>query len=375
MPPDSPPLSPQIRATRAEIDLDALAHNLSVVRAHAGSTPVYAVVKADAYGHGLVPVSQRLAREGVAGFCVALAEEGLQLRAAGIEAPVVVLNGIYDGAHRRVLEAGLTPVVYALDDVARFEAESGGAGWAAHVKVDTGMSRLGVRLEALPAFLDAVAETSLRIDGLLTHLSDAEGDPSTTREQLDRFDRAVTQVRARGHSPVLHAANSGAILRHRRAHGDLVRAGVALYGIRPVDGVDLRPIMRLRTVVARVAEVPTGTAVGYGGTWRAARPSRIATLAIGYGDGLMRSLSNRGHVLVAGTRCPIVGRISMDLTGVDVTGVPCARGDEAVLFGQQAGVWLRPEEVAEAAGTIAYEVVSSVSPRVPRVFLDESEEG
>lgn len=364
-----PFVSPQIRPTRAEIDLAALAHNLGVVRTHAGDVPVYAVVKADAYGHGLLPVAHRLTEEGVDGFCVALAEEGLRLRAAGINAPIIVLNGIYDGAHARVIDAGLTPVVYELDDVERFATGALGRPLGVHLKVDTGMTRLGVLPASLPAFLDRIAETSLRVAGLMTHLTAAEDDPEATAAQLAAFRSAANAVRERGHRPVLHAANSGGVLLRPDAHADLVRAGVALYGIRPstAPDLDLRPVMRLVTSVARVVEVPAGTSVGYGSTWTATRPSRIATLGIGYGDGLMRHLSNRGHALVAGVRCPLVGRVSMDLTGVDVTGVTCERGDEAVLWGHQGDALLHPEEVAEAAGTIAYEVLSSVSPRVPRV--------
>ncbi|MFK7991085.1 MAG: alanine racemase [Sandaracinaceae bacterium] len=367
-----PLVSTQIRPTRAEIDLAALAHNLRVVRARAGEVPVYAVVKADAYGHGLLPVAHRLAAEGVDGFCVALAEEGLRLRAAGINAPIIVLNGIYDGAHRRVLEAGLTPVVYDLDDVERFSVEARGRPHGVHLKVDTGMTRLGVRPDALAAILDRLEQTPLRVAGLMTHFSSAEDDAEATDAQLSVFREAVALVRARGHTPRLHAANSGAVFERPDAHADLVRAGVALYGIRSSASpeLDLRPVMRLVTSVARVVDVPEGTAVGYGRTWTAARPSRIATLAIGYGDGLMRHLSNRGHALLSGTRCPLVGRISMDLTGVDVTGVACARGDEAVLWGHQAGALLHPEEVAARAGTIAYEVLASVSPRVPRVAIN-----
>lgn len=349
----------QVRPTRAEIDLAALAHNLGVIRAHAGRARVFGVIKADAYGHGLVPIAERLVADGIDGLSVALAEEGLRLRAAGITGPVIVLNGIYDGAHRDVIEAGLTPVVYDEGDAERFAALGAGV----HVKVDTGMTRLGVR--DLEAFLDRFP--NLLVDGLMTHLASADEDPEATEAQLDAFDAAIAVARARGHAPVLHAANSAGALLWPRARHDVVRTGVALYGVRPTEGsaLDLRPVMRVVTSVARVAEVPPGTRVGYGGTWTATRPSRIATLAIGYGDGYLRSSSNRGFAVIRGVRCPLVGRVSMDLTGVDVTALPaCARGDEAVMIGEE----LRAEEVGRAAGTIAYEVLSSIAPRVPRVY-------
>ena len=354
------PSGVQVRPTRAEIQRDALAHNLRVVRAHTGDAKIFAVIKADAYGHGLQPIAEWLVAEGIDGLAVALAEEGLTLRAAGIEVPVIVLNGIYDGAHRDVVEARLSPVVYDPGDAERFAALGAGV----HVKVDTGMTRLGVR--ELEAFLDRFER--LRIDGLMTHLASAEDDEEATNAQLDAFDAAVARVRQRGHAPVLHAANSAGVLLHPRARHDLVRPGVALYGVRPTEDspLDLRPVMRVVTSVARVADVPAGARVGYGGTWTAPKPSRIATLAIGYGDGYLRASSNRGHALIRGVRCPLVGRVSMDLTGVDVTALPeCERGDEAVMVGEG----LRAEEVGRNAGTIAYEVLSSIAPRVPRVYL------
>lgn len=347
------------RTTRAEIDLDALSHNLRVVRDHAGGARVFGVIKADGYGHGLTQVARELVASGADGLAVALVEEGLALRAAGVAAPILVLNGLYGDGHDAVVEAGLTPCVYDDADAAAFAAR----GVGVHVKVDTGMTRLGVR--DLDAFLGR--HPRLRIEGLMTHLADAERDPAATDAQLDAFDAAIARVRAQGHAPMRHAANSAGALLRPRSRYDLVRAGVALYGVRPTPDalLDLRPVMRLIAPVARVAEIPPGTAVGYGRTWTSRRPSRIATIALGYGDGYLRALSNVGHAVVGGVRCPLAGRVSMDLIGVDVTDAPSvARGDEAVLIGPE----LRAEEVAEAAGTIAYEVLSGVSPRVPRIY-------
>ena len=347
----------QVRSTRAEIHHDALSHNLGVVRRSAGGAQIFAVVKANAYGHGLVETARALVREGAHGLAVALPEEGFHLRDADLEVPVLVLNGIYGRAHERIVAARLTPVVYDVTDAKRFAA----LGVGVHLKVDTGMTRLGTR--DLGALLDAVP--NLRLDGLMTHLSSAEDDDATTDAQLDEFERAVDLVRERGHRPTLHAANSAGTLLRPRARYDLVRPGVALYGVRPTPDstLDLRPVMRLVAPIARVVEVSAGTSVGYSRTWTAARRSRIATLAIGYGDGYPRALSNRGEVIVRGVRCPVVGNVSMDLTGVDVTEVPaCRQGDEAVLIGDG----LRPENVADRAGTIAYELLCSISERVPR---------
>lgn len=365
----------QVRPTRAEIDLDALAHNLDVVRRSAAAAKVLAVVKADAYGHGLLPVARRLTASGIDGFGVALVEEGLAIRGAGIDVPVLVLNGIYDGAHADVLREGLTPVVYDLADVEAFSmAACDGAPASIHLKLDTGMTRLGVPLDGLAAFLDGLDRyPEVQLGGLMTHLSSAEDDVEATRAQLARFREAKALIEARGHRPsVVHTANSAATMLREEARFDMVRAGVILYGVGPgvpIDA-DLRPVMRIVTSVARVAEVPAGTAVGYGRTWRAERPSRIATLAIGYGDGYMRHLSNRGEVLIRGRRCPIVGLVSMDLTGVDVTHLDgCERGEEAVVLGAQGDDALTAEEVGRAAGTIGYEVLCSIAPRVPRVYV------
>ena len=367
---------PATRPTRAEIDLAALASNLRVVRHVAGKSRVFVVVKADAYGHGLVQVARRLERENVDGLCVALAEEGLALRACGVTAQILVLNGVYGDAHERVLAAHLTPVVYSLEQVeafARASRELGNRPVSVHLKIDTGMARLGVQLDELAPLLDAVGSLPVRIDGVMTHLSSADSDADETRAQLARFEGAVATLRARGHKPrFVHAANSAATYMHEGSHYDLVRTGLVTYGVAPVGAVDtgLQPVMSVRTELIALRELPVGAPVGYDQTFRTTRPSRIATVPMGYGDGLMRSASNRGHMLVRGQRCPIVGRVSMDLTTLDVTDMPeVAVGDDVVLIGRQGEATLSASDLAEASGTIAYEVLTSISPRVPRIYL------
>ena len=366
-----------LRPTRAEIDLDALVHNLGVVRGEAAGARVLAVVKADAYGHGVVPVVTRLAEEGVAAFGVALAEEGLELREAGIDAPILVLNGVYAGAHREVLESGLTPVVFDLDTVHAFSRVAREGAFGFHLEVDTGIARLGVPVAALAEFLDGLAQVPhARIDGLMTHFASADGDDAFTSEQLRLFAEARALLAARGHSPrIVHAANSAALFRHGEARFDMVRPGIALFGVRawparvPSPAVALRPTMRLRTEVIALREIAPGATVGYSGTFRAARPTRIATVPVGYGDGLLRALSNRGEMLVSGARVPIVGNVSMDLTTLDVTDVPAVTiGDEVVLLGTQGSETIGAEDLARAAGTIPYEVLTNVSRRVPRFY-------
>ncbi|MDH4281894.1 MAG: alanine racemase [Myxococcales bacterium] len=384
MRPDFPrPLRPRattvdesLRATRAEVSLDAIAHNLGVVRRAAHGRKVLAVVKADAYGHGVVPVAQRLQAEGVDGFGVALAEEGIELREAGIDRAILVLNGISGGAHRDIIASGLTPVLYEISEASEFDAVSGGRPIDVHLKIDTGMGRLGVPLHEVSNFLrDLRRFPSIRIVGLMTHLSTADSDPDYVAEQVAAFSQAHGLVRRFGHEPVvLHAANSAALFRHPEVHFDWVRPGLALYGYPGSDTIDapLRPAMRWRTEILRLRTLHAGESAGYGRSFRAASETRLATIPVGYGDGLLRSASNRGHVLIHGTRCPIVGNIAMDLTTVDVSKIAnVGIGDEALLLGEQDGAVLDARDLATAAGTIPYEVLTNVSRRVPRIYLNE----
>ena len=380
---DSPtPLKPHVqraeaslRPTRAEILLDAIGHNLRVIRAAAPRQKVLAVVKADAYGHGVVAVARRLQAEGVDGFGVALAEEGIELREAGIDRTILVLNGINGGAHRDIVAAGLTPVLYEIAEASAFEVVAGGRPIDVHLKVDTGMGRLGVPLRELTAFLRELRRfPSIRIAGLMTHLSTADSDPAYVAEQVAAFKRAEGLVRRFGHEPaVLHAANSAALFRHPETHFDWVRPGIAIYGYPGSSAIapPLRPAMRWRTEVLQLRTLQPGESAGYGRSFRASRETRLATLPLGYGDGLLRSASNRGQVLIRGARCSIVGNISMDLTTIDVSGVPgVVIGDEALLLGEQSGTVLDARDLAAAAGTIPYEVLTNVSRRVPRLYLN-----
>jgi len=354
--------------------LDAIGHNLRVVRDAARGRKVLAVVKADAYGHGVVPVAKRLQADGADGFGVALAEEGLELREAGIDRTILVLNGISGGAHRDVIAAGLTPVLYEISEARAFEAVADGRPIDVHLKVDTGMGRLGVSLSELDHFLRELRRCpSIRIAGLMTHLATADVDPDYVAEQMAGFARAQGLVRRFGHQPaVLHAANSPALFRHPETHFDWVRPGLALYGYPGSDTIDapLQPAMRWRTEVLRLRTLQQGESAGYSRSFRARSETRLATLPVGYGDGLLRSASNRAQVLIRGTLCPIVGNIAMDLTTVDVTAVPgVCIGDETLLLGEQGGVVLDACDLAVAAGTIPYEVLTNVSRRVPRLYL------
>jgi alanine racemase len=376
-----------VRPTRAEINLAALRHNLRCLQRHAGDARVWAVLKADGYGHGAPAVARTLERAGADGFCVALLEEGIELREAGIRAPILVMGGYYGGAHAEVLARGLVPVVYDLAQIegfarlVRMGAVDGPVD--VHLKIDTGMARLGLTMREIAGFAAALADyPEVRVRGLMTHLACADAPTSDeTTEQTLRFDEATALLARHGvRATVRHAANSAAVLRGA-ARLDAVRPGVALFGVAPgaspesTQSGELRQVMRVRSEVISVRGIDAGQPVGYGALWRAARPSRIATIAMGYADGLSRALSNRGHVLVRGKRAPIVGAVSMDMSMLDVTDVPgVSVRDEVVVLGAQEGPLgkdaIHPEEVAAHTGSIAWEVLTSISRRVPRFYRE-----
>jgi alanine racemase len=385
------------RVTRAEINLAHVRHNLREIKSlleaegrAAGRAPAKAwpVLKADGYGHGAAAIATTLEQAGVDGLCVALLEEGIELRNAGLRAPILVMGGYY-GRYRDGVEAlidsELTPVVYDVGHIESLAAAARYMGRTAvpvHLKIDTGMARLGVRPEGLAEVLRALRSArELVLDGLMTHLACADAsDLADTRKQLADFDRVTQGLRAEGWSPrLLHAANTAAMLRLPTAHFDVVRPGLAVFGVHPCpqrDGeraIKLKPVMRVLSEVVSVRELPAGAAIGYGHSWRAARASRIATIPMGYADGLSRALSNKGAVLIGGMRAPIVGTVSMDLTMVDVTDLPgVAVRDEVVLLGEQRGRLGRDvitaDAIADTIGTIAYECLTAVSRRVPRFY-------
>lgn len=369
-----------IRPTVAEIDLGAVQRNFQRVQATVGpSVAVWGVVKADAYGHGAVEVA-RVLEPLCNALAVSLVEEGMELRAAGVRAPIVVLGAYYDRRHADALAHRLTPVVYDLGDLERFAtaAERRGRRADVHVKIDTGMSRLGVPASDVPAVLARVrALPALRLAGLGTHFASADlPDAQATREALGRFQVCLDQARAQGFSQLVnHAANSAAAVRFPEARLGAVRPGLALYGAMPSAHVTLpglEPALRLTTRVMAVHDVGVGTGVSYGGTWRASRPSRVATLPIGYADGYPRHVQG-AEVLVRGRRAPIVGVVCMDMLMVDVTDVPgVGIGDRVTLIGAdvQGGQSISVDDIARWAGTISYEILCGVSKRVPRALVD-----
>lgn len=371
-----------VRPTRAEVSLENLRHNLTEL-ARVAQVPIWAVLKADAYGHGAKAVARTLERAGAKGFCVALIEEGIELREAGILAPILVMGSHYASAWSELLRHQLTPVLSRIDQIealAEEVRERAGAAFGVHVKIDTGMARLGVSFSELGDFAAALLRRpELRLDGLMTHFASAESDELFVAEQLQLFGRGTELLAQRGLSFRLrHAANTAALLVHPQARLDLVRPGIGLFGLAPgIPGAErLRPVMRVRSEVISLRKLNPGASVGYGATFRATRESRIATVPMGYGDGLSRALSNRGHVLVRGRRAPIVGAVSMDLTSVDVTDILGVQiGDEVVVLGSQDGPLgsdtVSAEQIAAQTGTIAWEVLTGISRRVPRFYREE----
>jgi len=338
---------------------------------------VLAVVKADAYGHGAVPVARALMERGVQRFGVATVEEGISLRVAGIDASILVMGALLPEQCADAIAHRLTPIIHDVQ-FARSFADALGAAKApypVHLKVDTGMGRLGIMPYEVLDVLGAAPFRRLKVEGLMTHLADADNaDPTYTTIQLEQFHSLVGQVKAAGADiPLAHAANSAAILFHPSSHFTMVRPGIMLYGYHTAshhDSVpDLRPVLNLTTRVVHVRTLAPGQSVSYSRSFTATRPTTVGVLPIGYGDGYNRQLSNRGAVLIKGRRAPIVGRICMDMTIVDVTHIPeVVPGEEAVLIGQQGALRLTAGHVAMWAQTIPYEVLCAIGRRVPRVY-------
>jgi alanine racemase len=370
------------RPTWAEIDLNALAHNYHVIRQHVGpGVSVLAAVKANAYGHGAVECARRLEHEGVDWLGVALPEEGIELRQAGITKPILCLAGFWRGQEAACLKYALTPVIDRLDESMALARVARDAGVIAnvHLKIDTGMGRLGVRAEEVAEFCEGLTQLShLRVDGLLTHLAaaDADSPQEFTANQINKFAEGVRVCRARGLAPTyVHAANSAATFALSGGPGNLVRPGGALYGfVRDVfpshiERPNLKPVMSLHSRIMLLKTVPRGQSLGYGCTFQTERESRIATLPIGYDDGYRRVLSNRGRVLVRGQLAPVVGRISMDLTLIDVTDVAqVAEDDHVTVMGVDGEQSISAEDLGELAETISYEITCGISSRVPRIY-------
>lgn len=368
------------RPTFATVDLGRLAANYRALAARVGEgVGIIPIVKADAYGHGAVAVARRLSMLGPRAFAVALAEEGVELRRAGISEEILLLGGLGSGQLAVALEHRLTPAVFErglLDRLSR-EGRARGRRIAVHVKVDTGMGRIGFPTTEHGALVDWLASAQgIEVTGVFTTFARAdEPDHAETARQIERLGTFLEGLARAGVGPgLVHASNTAGILGHPAGWKQAVRPGVGLYGIHPGDAVaraPLQPVLGLETTVIQVKDVPAGTAVGYGGAWTAKGPARIAILPVGYGDGYPRALGSCGRVLFDGGQGIVAGRVSMDLTAVDVTGIGGVEvGSPATLVGERGAGAVTADEIARASGTIPYETLCGISGRVPRVYVE-----
>ncbi len=364
-----------------EIDLAALRYNFSQVRKLVGqTTAILGVVKSDAYGHGMVPVARELANQGVEYLGVNTCREAVTLRQAGIKTPILLLLGVEEDELTDVIQNQLTPVLYR-SDIARAISTAALAADTripVHLKIDTGMGRLGIPFVEAEKFFELVKSLDgIRVEGLLSHFASAdEHDKSFSNQQLERFRSALTQAESIGlNFRYTHMANSAGIIDLPDSYLQLVRPGLMLYGARPSQELNrpipLKPVMAWKTRVLQLKEVTADSPIGYGCTYLTSRPSRIATLPIGYDDGYDRLLSNKGEVLVRNRRAPVVGRISMSLTTIDVTEIPEVQSDdEVVLLGRQGDEEITADEIAAKISTISYEIFCSFGGNRKKHFLN-----
>ena len=363
------------RPAWAEVNLDAIAHNVRALAGRAAPARLYAIVKANAYGHGAVAVGRAALEAGAAGLGVVCVDEGEELRLAGIRAPVLVLGYTSAAEAERIVELRLTPTVGTMQSalaLSRFAAARG-VTQPVHVELESGLNRHGLELESLVRFAENVRLLpGIEVEGLFTHFAAAEeGDRTFTQQQYDALMEASARL---PWIPVRHCSASASILNAPNMALEMVRAGLGIYGHEPAPGIaaglELRQALSLKSRVARIIDVEPGATVGYGRTWRAERPSRIALVMCGYADGLPRVVSNRASVLIRGRRAPIAGRVAMDMCMADVTGIDgVAPEDEAVIIGSQGGERIDADELAELAGTISWEILAGISARVPRLYL------
>lgn len=369
---------PPGRPTFCVIDHDALRWNLSQIRARVGAVvKILSMVKANAYGHGAAAVANSLGKAGGDAFGVATLEEGMELRRAGIDKPILVVAGAYPDQLDEFLQHRLTPVVHDLARMRELDRRVRGRRESAevHLKIDTGMGRLGLRAEDAEDWIGALKTlTALKISGVFSHFSHAESVTGDyTRSQLATFREVLERLAAEGMRPPLaHFANSAATITLPAAYFDMVRPGIMLYGVYPsaemMRQISLQPVLAWKTKILQLKKVPAGASISYGQTFITERESLIATLPVGYADGYARLLSNRGEVLVRGARAKVAGRVCMDLTMVDVTDIRnVQQGDEVVLLGRQGAGEISADEMAAWANTISYEILTSISARVPRI--------
>ncbi|MGV7221347.1 MAG: alanine racemase [Nitrospinales bacterium] len=374
------------RATIAEIDLGAFRHNLRLIRTNIPEkVKIMAVVKADAYGHGAIPCAKAALKEGADYLGVGIIAEGIELRESGITAPIQLLTGIFPDEAEDLIEYDLSTTIYTqeLAETISKIAKTNNKTVGVHLKVNTGMGRLGASIEAIPKLAPYIDQCpNLKLESIFTHLSSADYDPDYTHNQLDRFEKAIKKVRELGIKiPVIHSANSAALMRFPESYYDMVRPGLLLYGILPSPSLKpyagnmesgkegFIPVMQWKTHILQINKTPANTPLSYGQKFITKRDSLIATLPIGYADGLSRGLSNKMKVLIKGKVVPQIGTICMDMILVDVTDIAdVSLNDEVVLIGKQGNEVIGADQMAEFLNTVPYEILCNVGKRVPRVY-------
>ena len=356
-----------MRPTYAEIHLDAIRHNVSAIAEVVGPSEVCAVVKADGYGHGDVPVAEAALEAGATWIAVAIVEEGIRLREAGIDAPILLLSEPGDGDPTGILEWGLTPTAYShafVDSLGQI-----GVSKPVHLKIDTGMHRVGAAPRMVHDLLEAIGRAGLEVGALWTHFPVADEDPEFTRAQIELFDEATSTVEV----PMVHLANTAGALLFPEARRSMVRVGLGVYGLHPCmdtrELVDLEPAMRLVSHVTHVQRLEAGAKPSYGRIKSLAQEATVVTVPVGYADGYARGLSRYGCTIIGGRRYPLAGMVTMDQIVVNVGDAEVGPGDEVVLLGRQGDQEIKADEWAEELETISYEVVCGIGPRVSRRYI------
>ncbi len=366
-----------VRPTHVEVDLGQLARNFAAIRAHVGRARVMTILKANAYGHGLVPVARHLVQCGADYLGVAFLEEGILLRREGITAPILVLGGIAGEQIPLFLKHGLTLTAPSVEKLRLIDAAAGDLGVRAkvHLKIDTGMERIGIHYYSAEPLLQASLDCEhVEVEGIYSHFANADdADPDHARLQLERFHEVLEFYERRGLSlPMRHIANSAGILQIPESHLDLVRPGILLYGVYPspecARTVAVKPALTWKSRVAYFKVVQPGHPVSYGSTWQSDHPVRLVTVPAGYGDGYFRALSNKAQVIIRDQRHPVVGRVCMDQMLVNLEWGTAYNGDEVILLGSAGDQQITADELAQWAGTIPYEVLTNINTRVPRVY-------
>ncbi|HAL72661.1 MAG TPA: alanine racemase [Verrucomicrobiales bacterium] len=369
-----------VRPTHVEVDLSCLAGNLAAIRQRVGDAKVMTILKANAYGHGLVPVARHMVRCGADCLGVAFLEEGILLRREGITAPVLVLGGIAGEQIPLFIQHDLTLTAPSVEKLRLIDETAASMGMRArvHLKVDTGMERIGIHYYSAAALLEAsLACRHVVVEGIYSHFANADAeDLAHAKLQLERFLEVLSFYEKRSlPMPLRHIANSAGILQMPESHLDLVRPGILLYGVYPSgecqQTVAVRPALTWKSRVAYFKVVQPGHPVSYGSTWQSEKPVRVVTIPVGYGDGYFRALSNRSEVIIRGVRSPVVGRVCMDQMMVNLDQGTAYNGDEVILLGESGGQVISAAEVAGWAGTIPYEVLTNINTRVPRLYRGE----